>query len=400
LGIFGGNALSQVQEAEIVGRPQVEEDEITVRIKVTDANNRPVLNLNPSNFELIVDGEVTPFDPQAWKKPGEATPPPAWGIILLDFSGSMTQPDSSGVTKLDGAVEAIREFTSILEDRAGNTQLAIVPFGVGGQSCPNGDKPVNDETLNKFFAASDFNLQNFLDNLIDETPCASTNIYEPLLSAVRFLNNREDPRFYLEDEALGPDPRLFIILLSDGFHNAPATDKDQAFDQLSELIQINPNITIHTLGYGLTPEELGEKFNLGRAATFTDVTSGKVPAEEFVDKDDLARIASLTGGIAEFSGDAREIANNLQTFLDALLGEYEITYEAVGDRGEPHTVEVEVGDQNNAVISNAERYRNSDFGRTVSRSARVKILSLTLLGMLVGGVAPFWLWAQDLKKNL
>ena len=94
-------------------------------------------------------------------------------MVLLDFSGSMNQLDSRGNTKLDGAVKAIRKFTQLSAKRGGNTQIAIVPFGESGGNCDRG-YPVNNKTLDKFFAAGDFKLQNYLDYLADLTPCAAT----------------------------------------------------------------------------------------------------------------------------------------------------------------------------------------------------------------------------------
>ncbi|MFM6472022.1 MAG: VWA domain-containing protein, partial [Dolichospermum sp.] len=232
----------------------------------------------------------------------------------------MDKLDGRGDKKITGAINAIRKFTKMSSERGGQTQISIVPFGEPGAKCEG--HPINNDTLDKFLLAGDFKLQNHLNFLAGLRPCASTDLYEPLTKAVRFLGNTKDTRFYLSKDSPEPKPRLSIILLSDGYHNKSNEAKD--FQTLTTLLKRNTEITIHTLGYGLTSLELGQKYKLGRPATRADIGKGekKVPEEEFVDEKRLAEIARITGGIGEFSGDADAIAENLQLFLNALLGEY------------------------------------------------------------------------------
>ena len=262
LGCLTNPSWGQEKKVEIIGKPIVDEDRVTIRVKVKDEEEKPVMGLDHTKFTLKVDGEEVKFKNQDWKSPEETIPPPAWVIVLLDLSGSMKQPDSGGYTKLEGAVGAIREFVQLSAKRGGNTQIAIVPFGDSGGNCKG--YPVNNKTLDKFFPAGDFKLQNSLNYLASLTPCAATNLYQPLDEAVRFLGNKEDSRFHIPEESedletLEPKPRLSIILLSDGFHNKPNKEKD--FEKLTKLFQRNPEIVVHTLGYGLTIEELAQKYN-------------------------------------------------------------------------------------------------------------------------------------------
>ena len=295
-------------------------------------------------------------------------------------------------TKLEGAVEAIRKFTQLSAKRGGNTQIAIVPFGESGGNCDRG-YPVNNKTLDKFFAAGDFKLQNYLDYLADLTPCAATNLYDPLEEAVRFLDNQQDTRFHLPEESTAPDPRLSVVLLSDGYHNKPNEERD--FERLIRLLQSKSEIVVHTLGYGLTPEELAKKYKVvSRRATRADLEAGKIPAEEFVDKEKLAQIAQATGGIAEFSGNARDIAESLQVFLNSLLGEYEISYtHPNAERGSKHEVSVAA----NSVSSEPKPYIITVFGRSLSRPIRISMIVFTLLLLGLGGILPFNMWAKKLK---
>ncbi len=414
----------QVKEVEIVGNPIVKEDKVTVRVKVKDKDDKPMMGLQDTNFSLVVDGKPVKFKNKDWKSAGDTVPPPAWVVVLLDYSGSMNQLDTRGTTKLAGAIQAIKEFTNVLAERAANTQVAVVPFGDPGTNCAG--NPVNAENLDKFFPASDFKLINYLDFLASQSPCASTNIYEPLTRTIRFLSNSEDSRFSVAEDSKQPPPRLSVILLSDGYHNKLNEAKD--FENLVALLKRNEQIIVHTLGYGLTPAQLGQKYKLaypttpakvttakgipakpvaqkpklGRPATRKDIGigEGKVPEEEFVDQSRLKQIAQATGGIAEFSPDSQAVADKLKLFLNALLGEYEISYiEPNSERGSKHDVKVVVQSGSSKLTSPAKSYTIEVFGRSLPLNIRLIMLFSVLLLLGVGGVLPFWMWAQSLKRE-
>jgi hypothetical protein len=391
----------QQNQAEIVGNPQVNDDQVTIRVRVTNAQNRrPIMGLQENNFKLSVDQQEVKFSPRDWKSPEESVPPPAWVIVLLDFTGSMNQLDSSGTTRIAGAIGAVRQFVNMSSQRGGDTKISIVPFGVGGRNCP--DLPVNPTTLDKFYPASHIQLQNYLDHLATLKPCAATDLYGPINEAVRFLGNDKDPRFDVSENSRQPQPRLSIIMLSDGFHNQG--NEQQHFNVLKGLFNRHDHITVHTLGYGLTPAQLGAKYKLGRAATRADLGTGalKVPEVEFIDQQRLKEIADLTGGIAEFSGDARSIAENLQLFLNALLGEYEITYtQPNAERGKKHQVQVVVNvpGSKEPVESDPKDYRITVFGRSLPGPARLTIFIFTLGGIGLAGVLPFYFWGKSLKEQ-
>lgn len=398
VGCLCSPSWGQVKTAEIVGKPSVQDDSVKLRIKVTDTNDRPVTELQKTDFSLVVDAEpVTLSQKDYWKSSQETTPPPTWIVVLLDYSGSMQQLDSRGTTKLEGAVKAIKQFTTAIAQRGPNTQVAIVPFGDPGSNCAG--NPVNKENLDKFFPASDFKLINYLDFLASQSPCASTNLYEPLTQAVRFLGNQEDTRFYVPEDSQQPEPKLAVVLLSDGYHNKP--NEKQDFDKLISLLKDNKRITVHTLGYGLTAQQLGQKYNLGHAASRKDIGISsnevpKVPEEEFVDEQRLKQIAKVTGGIGEFSPDAETVTEKLKVFLNALLGEYEITYiQPNAERGSKHQISVKV----QSVASKSQPYTITVFGRSLPLQARLLMLLIVLVAMGAGGAVPFWLWAKHLKRE-
>ncbi|NBD33281.1 MAG: VWA domain-containing protein [Cyanobacteria bacterium] len=412
--------VREIKEVEIVKQPQVQEDEITVRVKLQGKENKPVVPLKPEDFTLSVRKQLSRQNWsewnsleaedywQSWKSPDEAVQVPIWMIFLLDFSGSMTREDSRGVEKFTGAINAIRRFNDFAaENLEGNIQISVVPFGIGGSQCAI--EPIDNEQLDRFLPIGDFKLTNYLDNLEKRSPCASTDIYTPLKKVIRFFGNPYDERFSpaerevseenFQAETTTPQPQLAIILLSDGYHNA-GNDK-QNMAELKELIAENQDIVIHTLGYGLTPTQLGNKYNLGRPAFRGDINEGTVKAGEFVDKQLLDSIAEMTGGIGEFSADADVIAQQLPLFLKALLGEYEITYtDPIAERGSTHEVRVGITSPatEEIIYSEAKRYRVTVFGRSLPLSIRLGILLGTLFILGIGGVLPFYFWGKWLKR--
>ena len=388
-----GPVLSQT--AEIVGRPRVTEDRVAVRVKVTEDGEQPAMLLQEEDFQAIVDGE--PVELRGWKSPEESTPPPAWIVVLIDFSGSMNQEDSSGTTKLQGAIKATRRFLEEASDRGGDTKVAILPFGEAGKNCP--ESAVTEQKIaQKFFPVDDAKQQNLLDYLSSQEPCASTNIYDPLKETIRLFGDEENPDFYLPEESQLPEPRLSVILLSDGYHNK--SNEQQDFENLISRLERHDNIVVHTLGYGLTPEKLGEKYGLGRPAERKDIqTANKpnnpVPAEEFVDANRLRQIAEVTGGISEFSGNADDIAEALQLFLNALLGEYELIYDDPNpERGSKHEVFVLANLDRNTLATTAKSYTITVFGRCLPLGTRVLMTLSILLVLGVFGVLPFWWWSD------
>ena len=402
----------QVERLEIVETPAVDRDrgEVKLRLKAYGRNNRPIAGFQDTDFQVMVDcpegGECPLLDEsnlRDWKSPREAEPPESWTIVLLDLSGSMKNKDTSGTAKLYGAIQAMREFDGDLAERAANkSNIAIVPFGESGPLCPKGGYPVTENELNNFLKPGDAKLKSYFEYLAGkrEKLCASTNIYKPLSKAVRFLGNSADARFHPPEDSDLPQPRLSILLLSDGFHNR--ANETQEFQDLKSLLRRNPKITVHTLGYGLTPEELGEKCGLRRAFTRYDLSrcSGTVEQQDFVDKERLSEIAAETGGIAAFSGNATDIAEDLWEFLNALLGEYEITYRHPQiDRAELHQVRVTVTSDDGSAATAEAPYTIPWVAPSLPQDTRIKIVLFVLGVVAIGGLLPFWIWARSIERK-
>jgi hypothetical protein len=396
----------------IVGNPTVNDDDVTVRLRVKDKNGRPVGTLKSNQFRLQVDQQPLAFDPRNWKNPEQTTPSPTWIVVLLDMSGSMARPARPGqtTTKLAGAIAAIKQFKRTMAERSQKSgrrslpQLSIVPFGKSGKGCAG--FPVTPANLDKFFPANAFNLENQLNFLAQQSPCAATDLYAALNQTINFLSNPSNSRFAQSKNAKELQPRLSIVLLSDGF-DTNAQDDSVLQNLIQRLRQVS-QITVHTLGYGLSPKELGKQYQLGRAVTRRDLwwtrnqrPKGKVPADEFVDPQPLSAIAKTTGGIAEFSAEPSDIAKKLQLFLSAVFGEYEIRYEQPSaERASHHQVQVTVKTPQGSMESAPKIYRITNFGRSLPRQTRLSLLIVTLIGILIAGGIPFRVWMQSLKKDL
>lgn len=405
---IGSSALANAPiRVEITGT-QVKGDQITTRVYVTGEKNVPIESLRDNKFELLVDDQTLTYKDFDWKRPGEGSPPPSYTIVLLDMSGSMRAEDSQGTSRIEGALTAIRQFKNVLAERTkfvpeeNIPQIAIVPFGEGCSDDVKGDGYiVSSEQLSRFFPVNGERIDGRISFLEKQVPCASTNLYEPIKTALAFLGDRSNRKFHIsEDDDSQKEPRLSIILLSDGFHNAG--NEAEEFKALSDDILQNPDIIVHSLGYGLTPEELGINAGLGRPAVRNDINRGLIDEEEFVDAERLAEIANLTGGISEFSGDAVAVSEKLQIFLSALLGEYEITYtQPNAVRGSLHTVQalVQTPDDGYLVSEEAAYTIRAIGSQPLPGAARASLFASTLFGMGIFGVLPFWAWSNKLKKD-
>ena len=401
----------QIERVEIVETPKVDLNAGTVklRLKVYGLNNRPIARFEEKDFQLMVNcpesADCPTLEDIKWKNPQQAEPPESFTIVLLDFSGSMRFHDADGIPKLSGAINAIKNFSEHLGKRSGNkSHITIVPFGESGDGCAEGqgDYPVTEEQLSTFLLVGDAKFNSYfqyLGNRLDHL-CSSTNIYEPLSNAVRFLGDPGDPRFHPPKDSNRPQPRLSIVLLSDGYHNRE--NEAQDFETLKSLLRLHPEITVHTLGYGLTPEELGEKCGLGRPMTRDDISicRGVVEAHEFVDKERLTQIATETGGIAAFSANQADIVQSLLQFLNALLGEYEIIYRHPQiDRAELYQVRVKVTSQGSSTATAEAPYTIPWVAPSLPPKIRVKIVLLAVVALVIGGFLPFWLWTRSIQRK-
>lgn len=395
-------------------------EQVSIQVQVKGEGNRPINDLSKEDFKFEVLDPKTrkiyknlDFD---WQSPREVTPPPVFIVVLLDVSGSMKCSQdltkkcvgsyaSKGNRKIDAAIQALNKFLSLGSKRKGDTKVSIVPFGLKKDnvlSC-NYPEPVDETALDNFLSIQDVKLTGFLSSIADKDLCASTNLYQPIQEALQFFTKDRDPRFYPLDKdgnLIQPQPRLAIILLSDGYDNQ--TSKKYIDNTLADL-KNHKEIVVHTLGYGLTLKELGVKYVLGRDAKSSDINSPKLSQadrealeKEFVEPEPLQKIAFSTGGITDFAGDADQIAKKLENFLDAILGRYQITYtQPNADREKK--IDVRVFAQN--VPSEFKPCMMKGFGRPVSGKFRLIIFIGTVFTLSAGGILPYYLWGKKLKNE-
>lgn len=379
-------------------------EQTTVRLKVEDENQRPVDSLGYKDFQILVDGEPVKIRPQDFKNPQLATPLPTRIIVLLDMSGSMRHSISNaGVSKLQASVEAIRIMTEEASAKGGDIKIAVVPFGEGKGKCPQGDYRVNEATLNNFLDAGSDALNRQLNDLASQKPCAATNLYKPLERAIRSLSKSLESTNSQSQDSSKPQPRLAIILLTDGYHSE---GKDQEYQKDLELfLTTSPNLTVFTLGYGLTAEELYAKYqqdcSLSKPVSRADFTACPNLKEEYVDSEVLQKIAKWGNGFHEFSGEPQDISENFIEFLDSILGEYQITYaEPNPERGVTHSLSAVVNTEDGIIKSDSpKKYLIDVFGRAPSRFNRYTSLLITLAALLIAGGIPFYFWQRKLKRS-
>ncbi|NET58608.1 MAG: VWA domain-containing protein [Symploca sp. SIO2E6] len=325
---------------------------VNLRVKVLNEDNVPIEGLKKEDFQIYTaktnsgDSKPQPISQFILLKPEQLSKPdPGRIVILLDMSGSMAENDASGVKKLDGAIAGIRNFIEWVRQAKIPAQIALVPFGEATK--PECAYDVTQSIIEKrLLDATDPKLDEQVNQLAGSSPCAATNLYDPVAEAVEFLGNSPntlEPASNLTTAEEVP-PRLTVILFSDGYHtrNRRFSEKKD-FADLSKVLQQNPEVRVNTLGYGESLEKLRDRAS---NCPFRDEQLSEVGAVDLirrqcrlpggaditrfiVDSPRLRQIAKLTSGISEFPSSAEETVMSLETFFKTLR-EYEIQYRQPG----------------------------------------------------------------------
>lgn len=391
------------------------------------------MDLQKENFTLTLEGEV--LDPGSYDfRISDDRPAPSRIVMLVDYSGSMEEFDGQGTTKFIGAMEGIKAFVQELQTSDADIRLSIVPFAQPiPEKCNNysvvtenqllqpGLSPSRtQELLNQFKFIQDPVLITDLDNRIENQsnwPCpdTSTNLYDALAQTFKFLGDRDNPDLYPPPDAPQPDPSLYVILLSDGFNTVPFAPDTQGNCDPAHLNKFrqeylqNPEyagITVYTLGYGLSPQQLEAKYGTSRceAVRWTSGDSKPIPSRDFLDAAALETIALDTGGFTDLSGDAEGIARIFREIRSAIQGEYVFEYSQAGlcrNKGQAYTIDVTAADPNNPKVKLAasEGYSIGVFGDSCDPklTTRVGIQLGTLIFFGVCAATPFYLWTKNLK---
>lgn len=402
-------------------------DRVTLKIKVLNDENVPILGLTPQEFKILTtDKNFKPINPSSVRfklNPPEkqSKPDPAYVILLIDMSGSMNKKekdvngnDLSKDRKIDLAVQGIKVLIEQAKQDKIPLKLAIIPFGEGGGSkC---EYLVNEKIITdrKFRELTDSELTNQLNQLAnpEKEPCAATNLYDPLAEAVKYLGTPE--HFSDNSASLGaeeqPQPRLGVILLSDGYHTN-RNNEEQQFKDLQSVLKNNPEVTVHTLGYGESLANLVSRaqckqkleFSYGQEINVDDVTKNCLLFNDdittfIVDERRLDEIAKTNpGGIYRHSPDAETLKKSLLTFLTT-FSEYELIYRQPGaKRLTRHQTTIQVTSLN--LTSEPKEIRVCIRGCHIfDFEELLTILAATLL-LFVLGVWLFIQWGKHIKNE-
>jgi hypothetical protein len=382
-------------------------------VEAIDDNNIPIQDLKAHEFQIKTtnaDGEKITLNSSRinFISSQQSQPDPAYIVILLDMTGSMRQNDLAGKNKQESAINAIREVIHDLRVQNMPVQISVIPFGEGGKFC-EGFKVNADEISRNLVKVSDSELDRHLDALAAVNVCASTQIYEPLGEAVMYLGNTYFEHSSNQLIRQNTPPRLGVILLSDGY-DAYRSDETERFQDLMNILQQNPQVTVHTIGYGETLRQLRDRSNCNLSnsqLTVDNVSrycqlSGTDIREFIIDEKRLNQIAEATGGIYRLPGTAKEVVETLRTFLTTLR-EYEIIYQQPGsDRASQHQTTVTVVSSSRQVnlTSEVEQIRMSNFNYCpLPFSSRFSVLAGTLSLLGLPGFLLFLSWSKKLKSQ-
>lgn len=395
-------------------RAITDHDRVTLKVQVRDHRDLLVPGLQANNFTVLTRAaNQTEFKYRLTPPkititpPDQVKPDPAYLVILLDMSGSMDNRDESQQVKLQGAIKGIQKFITTIETEKLPVEIALVPFGEG---CAH-SYPVNQAVIQKYLEAYPYKTtKTRLSELAHVDVCASTNLYQPLDEAVKFLTTSE--RF--QQNSWGLPPRLSVILFTDGFDADPDRNKEeQRFQSTRALLALSPHVTVHTMGYGesLTrlraraqcAQELHSRpLTVDTLLTYCQLPLGEDIREFIVDRSRLTAIAKETGGIARFPRSAEEVSQGLREFLTALR-EYEISYpQPTADRLTIHQAKVIVnapGHTSSWSISAPIEFQMPNYlYHSLSIWERLAIFLGTLVAT-VFGVRRFNAWSHQLKEE-
>lgn len=356
---------------------------VHARTRFLEKNNRPLLQVNSNELIVKSNGQTIPPNKIKVERTENLIQDPSRIIILLDLSGSMNEPDISGKIRGVAAINAIRSVFEALPGLLNTTQVSLVPFAEKGRGCDGNafqPPPVTHTVLDKFSPANSVELNQQLSTLENKfkgdlkyRPCGATNIRDPLKQTIQYFKDKFPP----PEDLSQARTRLGIILISDGYDpvlSAANRYNKPEIKEIESLLKTQASFfTLYTLGYGVTnsPQE-----------------------KDRVDTAVLDRLARASGGQFKFSGDEGQILAALKTFLQSLLGEFEIIYPpTITEPESRQTLEI-----SRAGVSAQETFRLRNIP-TLPFKSRLLILLGTLVFCGLFGVLPFLGWRSWLEKK-
>ena len=398
---------------------------VKMRVKVSNKEGNFNPNLQESDFSVETINE---FGQERTIQPTVILPTdtsvkttPADVIIMLDMSGSMKFRDSSPGRrriKFKGAIDAIDKFIDATNEKPNLTvRIGLAPFGKGGNQFTVSNKSLDAN----FYPSNSEKLKEKIEELANEKISASTNLYQPLETAVKYLRNSVE---LTSDNNNKTDnyqsKQLVVIVLSDGFHNHDRETEEIQFERLKKILQPQdsqkPKVKVHTLGYGESLKKIYNSSKCKIKLTEPQLTEDKTIIQDkvidqiiencehprtsidqlIVDQPRLRKIADLTGGIHQFPDNVEEVAQSLIKFLESLR-EYELEYKQPdGDRATKYQAKVLV----KGLTSNAQDYRITNIGyEPLEFKTRGLLILVALVAFGVIWVLPFFLWSQKLRAE-
>jgi von Willebrand factor type A domain len=373
-------------------------------------NNQPLTNLSADLFELKVNG-ININNRQINSL--QQNPTPTNIVILLDASGSMENQDGATISRKDGAIAAIQKIEDGLKEKP--IRINLITFGEGGSKCL-APKPVSEELRpEKFLELGNEKdrkkLADKLDVLKSTKLCASTDLYNPLISALNFIKVEMQ-------QSINSGSRFAVILLSDGFHSHNRTcingqdNEPMIFENLRTTIKQSKNIPIYTIGYGISEDKLKEliREKIGDNNPSSDASQFvckyrnhpkyKEVEMKFLDSKRLKEISQINsnGGEYKQSDQAAEIAKTVTSFVNSIVGKYELEYSwDSAQAGESQNVTVSLKNP----ISVSKPYQVTFDNWVFERFSRDQLFTFTgisLIGLL-GWVLTFYQWSKMIKKQ-
>ena len=398
---------------------------VKMRVKVSNKEGNFNPNLQESDFSVETINE---FGQERTIQPTVILPTdtsvkttPADVIIMLDMSGSMKFRDSSPGRrriKFKGAIDAIDKFIDATNEKPNLTvRIGLAPFGKGGNQFTVSNKSLDAN----FYPSNSEKLKEKIEELANEKISASTNLYQPLETAVKYLRNSVE---LTSDNNNKTDnyqsKQLVVIVLSDGFHNHDRETEEIQFERLKKILQPQdsqkPKVKVHTLGYGESLKKIYDSSKCKIKLTEPQLTEDKTIIQDkvidqiiencehprtsidqlIVDQPRLREIADSTGGIHQFPDNVEEVAQSLIKFLESLR-EYELEYKQPdGDRATKYQAKVLV----KGLTSNAQDYRITNIGyEPLKFKTRGLLILVALVTFGLIGVLPFFLWSQKLRAE-
>ena len=268
---------------EAVRVPDLPPYEVHAYVTVSDAAGAPITGIDADNFTVLENGKEMTIAEVATAVDSVAV------VLMLDTSDSMRLADASGGLPIEEAKKAAVDFVWSLTDQ---DKVAVFSF--------------NEEATLE------------IDFTIDHG--AAINAVNPLATEPKWTCLYDAAFEAVNKAAEIPRGRRAIVLLTDGKDQG-----DSEFTPCSTLTLDDVIDNANTIGVPFYPIGLGNEFYLDPQA-----------------KQDLERLAKLTGGRSDFAPTSAELGKLFEILSSQLKNQYVVNYRSETAGGEDLIVMVKV----------------------------------------------------------